>query len=593
MFKKHVFYLSLIALGFIGCGGKEGGSPNAHGLSTKNNVIWWQLADATNIIPGLNHDVTAQYVAAFIWESLNGSNPKTNELVAGLASLPEISEDHLTYTYTINPKAKFSDGKPVTGDDVVFSFKAMMNPLQVETSSLKNYLNPIDSIGFVGGDKMKVAFYMKEPYFQNDRVLGGGYVKIIPKHIFDPKGLTDKMEWKDIKSANPSNKAVFEEQAKVFAAPDHARDPKYLIGSGPYLFSEWKTNDRITVKLDPNYWGKDVPWSEAYPNEIILKTITDQNAAITALKAKDVDFLDIVPAPLFVQIDTQKSPFIRKQTVFYNNRVFIQWNAERPLFSDKNVRRALSHLVNRDQIIKEVMKGLARPVNSPINFTQPFYDSTLPPIAYDIEKAKQLLTEAGWADSDGDGILDKVINGKKTPFSFYFMNPSGNKVTEQITLVIAESMRKAGIDAQVTALEWSLWVQNTRTHKFDAAITSMGGNATEDDPYQMFHSSQAKNKGSNTYSFKNDEVDKLLEMNRVEFDRSKREQYMKRFQQIVYDEQPITFLWSAPARIAMIDRFDNVDFYTQRPCVNIPYWIVRGSGVKPLPNAPSTVMQVQ
>ena len=152
MFKKHFIYLSLIALGFIGCGGKEGGSPNNHGLSTKNNVVWWQLADATNIIPGLNHDATASYVAAIIWEPLNGADARTNELVPLLASLPEISEDHLTYTYTINPKAKFSDGKPLTGEDVVFSFKTTMNPAQVETSSLKNYLNSVDSISFVGGD---------------------------------------------------------------------------------------------------------------------------------------------------------------------------------------------------------------------------------------------------------------------------------------------------------------------------------------------------------------------------------------------------------------------------------------------------------
>lgn len=593
MLKKQILMLSLIAAFFVGCGGKEGGSQNNHGLSTKNNVVWWVSADATNLIPGLNHDVTAQYVAAFIWEPLNQVNARTNDLVAGLASLPEISTDHLVYTYTINPKAKFSDGKPVTGDDVIFSFKTTMNPLQVETSSLKNYLNPIDSIGFVGGDKMKVAFYMKEPYFQNDRVLGGGYVKIMPKHIFDPQGLTDKMAWKDIKSGNPSNKAVFEEQAKVFAAPDHARDPKYLIGSGAYLFGEWRTNDRIILKLDKNYWGKDVPWGEAYPEEIIMKTISDQNAAITALKAKDVDLLDLVPAMLYVQIDTAKSPFIKKDTVYYNSRTYIQWNCERPIFADKRVRRAMSHLVDRDMIIKEVMKGLARPVNTPINFTQPFHDASLPPIEYNVEKAKQLLAEAGWTDSDGDGILDKVINGKKTPFTFYFMNSSSSKVSEQISLVVGEAMRKAGIKAEITTLEWSLWVENTRTHKYDAAIANMGGNASEDDPYQLFHSSQAKNKGSNVYSFINAEADKLLEMNRVEFDKAKRGEYMKRFQQIVYDEQPMTFLWSSPARIARLDRFDNVEYFTQRPCLNVPFWIVKGSGVKAKPDAPSTVMQVQ
>jgi peptide/nickel transport system substrate-binding protein len=593
MFKKHVLYLSLIALGFIGCGGKEGGSPSNHGLSTKNNVVWWQLADATNLIPGLNHDATASYVAAYIWEPLNGSEARTNELVPGLASLPEISEDHLTYTYTINPKAKFSDGKPLTGDDVVFSFKTTMNPAQVETSSLKNYLNSVDSISYVGGDKMKIAFHIHEPYFQNDKVLGGGYVKIMPKHIFDPNGLCDQMSWSDIKSNNPAKAKLFKEQAEYFASPEKARDPKYLIGSGAYLFSEWKTNDRITLKRDPNYWGKDVPWSEAYPDEVVFKTITDNNAALTALKSKDIDIMDNVPSPLFVQLDTAKQPFIKKDTVYYNSRVFIEWNGKHQIFSDKRVRWAMAYLVNREVIIKEVMKGLARPVNSPINFTQPFHDASLQTIPFDPEKSKQLLAEAGWSDSDGDGILDKTINGKKVPFEFTFMNNSGSDIIKQITLILSEQMKKVGIRANITSVEWSLWIENTRSQKYDAAIANMLGNASEDDPYQLWHSSQAKNKGSNVYSFINAEADKLLEMNRIEFDKAKRGEYMKRFQQIVYDEQPITFLWSSPLRLAYLDRFDNVEFFSQRPCFNLPFWIVRGSGVKALPNAPSTVKILQ
>jgi peptide/nickel transport system substrate-binding protein len=580
--------LTLLLIAFvIGCGKSDKPSENTYGLSTKNQVIWWQLADATNIIPGLNHDVTAQYVASFIWESLNGANPRTNELIAGLASLPVISEDHLTYTYTINPKAKFSDGKPVTGEDVIFSFKTVMNPMQVETSSLKNYLNPIDSIGIVDGDKMKVAFYMKEPYYQNDRVLGGGYVKILPKHIFDPKNLTDQMSWGEIKSGNVKNK-VFAEQAEWFAAPDHARDPKYLIGSGAYLFSEWRTNDRITLKLDSNYWGMHEPWSEAYVGEIILKTISDNNAAVTALKAKEIDFMDNVPMQLYFQIDSAKHPYVRKDTLYYNARTMIEWNGKHPIFSDKKVRWAMGHLVNRDLIIKELYKGMAQPVNGPINFTQPFYDATLPPLEFSPDKAKQMLAEAGWTDSDGDGTLDKVINGKKTPFEFTFMNPSSSEIVRQITLILTEQFKKVGIKANINAVEWSLWIENNRTQKYDAAIASIAGNASEDDPYQMWHSSQAKNKGSNVYSFINAEADQILEQNRVEFDVAKREALIKRLQRIIYDEQPVTFLWSPALRMARLDRFDNVEFFRQRPCVGIPFWIVRGSGVKPFPNAPST-----
>ncbi len=586
-----IFAVLFTCFFLMSCGGKDASSPgNEYGLSTKNQVVWWQLADATNIIPGLNHDVTAQYVAAFIWEPLNGTNSHTNELVEGMASLPEISADHLTYTYTLKPNARFSDGKPITGDDVVFTFKTTMNPFQVETSSLKNYLNPLDSISFVGGDKMKIAFHMKEPYFQNEYVLSGGYVKILPKHIFDPENLTDQMDWSEIKSGKPKNKDVFQKQAAWFASGEHARDPKYLVGSGAYLFEEWKTNQHISLKLNPNYWGKEIPWSEAYPERIILKTITDYNAAATAIKAKDIDLIDNISGPVFMSIDTMKQPYIKKDTVYYNAKSMLQWNNDHPIFSDKKVRWAMGHLIDRDLIIKEIIKGIARPLNAAINFTNPWHDASLPGPKFDPARAKALLAEAGWTDSDGDGYLDKVINGKKTPFEFTFMNISGNETMKQATLVISEQLKKVGIKADITAFEWSIFVENTRTHKFDAAISNTGGNATEDDPFQQFHSSQAANKGFNTFSFKNAEVDKLLEMNRVEFDKAKRGEYMKRFQQIVHEEQPVTFLWSTPARMIYLKRFENVEYFTQRPCLNVPFWIVKGSGITPKAGAPSTVM---
>ncbi|HET9136298.1 MAG TPA: hypothetical protein VFO76_06670, partial [Candidatus Kapabacteria bacterium] len=162
-------------------------------------------------------------------------------------------------------------------------------------------------------------------------------------------------------------------------------------------------------------------------------------------------------------------------------------------------------------------------------------------------------------------------------------------IVKQSALVISEAMRKVGITVDVSSTEWSVWINNNLTHNYDCAIANMLGNATEDDPYALWHSSQAKNKGQNVYSFVNAEADAILEQNRIEFDINKRDSLMKRFQQIVYDEMPITPLYSAPLRIARVDRFDNVEFYRQRPGFNVPFWVVRGSGVKPRVGAPSTL----
>jgi peptide/nickel transport system substrate-binding protein len=567
----------------IGCGGGSG-SPGASGLSTKNNVVWHQLSDIERLNPYTSTDANASYIQQKIWEPLNFQHPQTLELMPGLSSLPEESEDHLTYTYTMNPKAMWSDGKPVTTADVIFSFKAALNPKVVNSQALRNYLTTIDSAYNPGGDLTKVAFKLSKPYYDAKSVLGGGYVYILPKHIMDPSNLTDKCTWADLHNVETTNPSV-KEFAIWFEKPEIARDAKYQIGSGPYVFKEWVTFSHITLKLNPNYWAKDIAWAEAYPDEIIFKTINDQNSSLTALKAKDIDLIEQVKPDQFLsQIDTVKNPHLRKERVFYNAYTYIAWNNTKPLFSDKQVRKALTMLIDRDELLKSIYKNLTRPVDGPIMFTQPNYDSTVRQVAFNPEEARKLLAEAGWSDTDGDGILDKVINGKKIPFKFTFQVNSANEVRKQVLLVISEKLRKVGIEAGVMPLEWSVYLENTKSHNFDAAFGSWTGNATEDDIYQLWHSTQSKNKGSNYVSFKNTELDKLLEDFRVEFDKPTRLAMSKRIQEIFAEECPVSFLFGSPLYIAMVDRFDNVEFFRQRPCFDVRYWMVKGSGVKKAPN---------
>jgi ABC-type transport system substrate-binding protein len=162
-------------------------------------------------------------------------------------------------------------------------------------------------------------------------------------------------------------------------------------------------------------------------------------------------------------------------------------------------------------------------------------------------------------------------------------------VRKQVLLIVAEQLRKVGIKAEVQASEFSVYLKNTHMHNYDACYASLSGNASEDDQYQTWHSSQVKNQGSNIYSFINAEADKLLEDTRLEFDKKKRYDNMKRLVEIIYDEQPVTFLWSQPQLMARLDRFDNVETIRQRPCVNPPFWVVRGSGITPNPSALSTM----
>src|SRR5262249_7536121 len=155
-------------------------------------------------------------------------------------------------------------------------------------------------------------------------------------------------------------------------------------------------------------------------------------------------------------------------------------------------------------------------------FTQPHYDASLPPIEYNPEKGKAMLAEDGWKTGE-DGVLYKVIDGEKTPLSFTIATYSGSEQQKQMALVISEQLRKAGIQVNITSKEWSVWINECREHNYDAAVATLLGNASEDDPYELWHSSQAKGKGQNVYSFINPEADSILEVNRVEFDVNKRD----------------------------------------------------------------------
>jgi peptide/nickel transport system substrate-binding protein len=198
----------------------------------------------------------------------------------------------------------------------------------------------------------------------------------------------------------------------------------------------------------------------------------------------------------------------------------------------------------------------------------------LPDHEYSPEKAKNLLSQAGWTDSNNDGILDRSTPAGKINFEFTFLLNAGNETREQIMLLLVDEFRKVGIKANIKKLDWSVFLDNLRLHQFDACVGSWVNDPIPSDPYQIWHSSQIANKGSNYVSFNNKRADELMDLNRVEFDAEKRKQYMKEFQQIVYDEQPYTLLWNVLYPAVYNKRLQNVKFSYVRPGYNPGQWWV-------------------
>jgi peptide/nickel transport system substrate-binding protein len=562
-----------------GC--KTGGGP-ANGLSTKNAVIWHQLSDIERLNPFLSTDEASLYVQLQMFEVLTAQNYRTYEWIPILGGLPEESADHLTFTFPINQGAHWSDGKPVTAADVIFNYKTVLNPLIINASQKRGDFYNLDSVYYPNGDQNKVAFHFNK--FRYNQLTIINYIQLIPKHIFDPNGLSDKISWQDLHDPNSKSQAMAE-FAAWFQDEKMGRDPKFMIGSGPYKYQQWITNDRIILQRDTNYWGKGRKWQYAYPDQLIFKTIKDQNAMLTALKAHDIDVTEAIrPNQYLSQVDTNGT-HIAKDTVYENAYTFLAWNNSRPLFKSKKTRQALTMLVNRDEILHNIIHDLAKKIEGPVMPTQPNFDPTVKEPAFDVEGAKKLLAEDGWTDSDGDGILDKVIDGKRTPFKFTFQTNEGNETRKQILLVVANQLKKGGIDAGVSSIEWSVFLENQKSHNYDACYSGWVGNAgIEDDIRGLWHSSQIAKKGTNFYCYNSPEADRILDAIEQETDKAKRLDLEHQIQHLIVDDQPVTFLFSTPLFIAWQDRFDNVEFFRSRPPYYPSFWIPRGSGAKRGPN---------
>jgi len=461
-------------------------------------------AEPQTLNPLTHKDLYARYVKEYILESLIDRDPDTLQIVGVLADKWEVSPDGLVITFHLNPKAKFSDGTPVTADDVVFSYETIVNP-KIDCRNLASYFE--DCKGIEKIDDRTVRFTWKKPYFLSLDFSGG--FDVLPRHVYQ---FTDPKEFNDINST--------------------------LVGSGPYKLKEWKTGQHIILERNENYWANRGSY-----DRVVYKFILEEQASVQAILADELDFLAVVPE-WFVKLGGLKDVQERFQLLRYSTPLagysYIGWNNARPPFNDARVRRAMTHLVWRDQILKYMMYDIGSVATGPFWPPSPQYDKSIKPWPFDREAARRLLKEAGWEDRNGDGWLE---NEKGERFEFEFCSASGDQNTRDMVRVIGEEFRRMGIDMHVRLYEWSIFTVKLDNHDFDCVMLAWGGGGVEDDPYQIFHSSQSTNRGSNYISFTSAEADRLIETARMTLDENKRNEMYHQLQQVFQREQPYTFMF--------------------------------------------------
>jgi len=484
-------------------------------------LVWHLGAEPDVLNPITSTDAYASRIESLVYDSLIERDNETLEWKPKMAERWEVAPDKLHFTFHLRPGIRWQDGVPVTADDILYSFGRIMDP-KVDAPHLRVYYQDIEKVEKL--DDLTVRFTYKRPYFMALEFCGG--IPIVPKHLFD----------------NGEN----------FNTHHLNRFP---IGNGPYRFVAWDTGKKIVLERNEDYFGKTIGKMPAI-KKISMEVIAEDTVALQVLKKGGLDYASLRPIQWVRQTDSEKFKEKFEKYQFYTpGYSFIGWNMKRPYFSDKRVRRAMTMLVNRESILAKLNFGLGKIVTGPFYVETKDYDKDVRPLPYDPEGAKKLLAEAGWADHDGDGILDK----DGVPFHFEFLIPSGRKFAERLSTILKEDLRKVGIDMDIRRIEWAVFIKNLDERNFDA-VTLSWVFGFEQDPYQVWHSSQAE-KGSNFVGFKNAEVDRLIEQGRTEFDREKRAQMNRRIHELIDENQPYTFLYSSPSLVALHRRFTNVKVY--------------------------------
>ncbi len=487
-------------------------------------LVLWLAANPEILNPIISSDGYANDVMGNIFESLISYDAMTGEPYGRLAESWTVSEDGLTYDFKLRKNVKFHDGRPMTAADVKFSFDAIKNP-KVDAAHLRNYYSGIDRLEVM--DPHHVRFHVKTIYFRNLIIMG--LMDIIPKHIYG-KGDFNK---------NPAN-----------------RKP---LGTGPYVFSKWDNGRVIELERSKNYWGLEVDkFKDRYNfNRIVYRIINEQNVAAMGLKKGDIDVMEPTITQFTKELTgpevDEKFYKIRYSTEDGAGYRYIGWNLKNPILSSKKIRHALAHAMPREEINKKVFENFSDLSVGPFPRKSPKADPHIVPIPYDIHKAKSILSEEGWGDSDKDQILDK--NGAK--FSIELLYPSGSAEGDRMALIYQQSLKNLGIELRLRTLEWTVFLQQLQAAKFDAVMLSWLS-ALDMDPYQIWHSSQAASGGSNRISYKNQRVDELLETARITLDREKRNQMYQEFSRIIADDAPYLFLFERPALLVVSKRFARV-----------------------------------
>jgi peptide/nickel transport system substrate-binding protein len=373
--------------------------------------------------------------------------------------------------------------------------------------------------------------------------------------------------------------------------PKYSHDIKYLSGAGPYKIASWEPGQSLTLVKKKNHWseGKTGMYEMAGPDKIVMVVNREPNSYMLEFKKQKYDVSTYLEVKALLALEKSKEFTDNYNYAFLPtfSYMYVAINMKpdgvkrKKLFTDVRVRRALAMLTPVDEINKVVYSGKAKRVTSPVPPLKAESNLDLKPIPYDIEGAKKLLAEAGWSDLDGDGILEKKIDGETVKMQFDVNYMTTTPSWKDIATMMCESFYKAGVKATAVPLDYNVVIENLRNHNFDMIVSAWAGGAAPEDHEQLWSTKSWASKGSNFTGWGTAQTDALIDSIKHELNDEKRNAMSKRFQKMVYDDQPYIFLLSSIRRIAIHKRYGKQEMYYDRQAVLLNHLQLTGASMKP------------
>ena len=479
---------------------------SAQGVARDGGTLYRRLeGEPATLNPLLQTDDYGAFVDADVARNVVDLD-KNLRPVPALAESWEVAPDGKTFTFRLRNDAVWEDGSPVTADDAVFTFKTVADP------KVPAYYFAPGFDGFEGADAVDpktVRVRFSKPYA----------FRLLAFNV-------------------PLVSAARNAGHDFLASPDD-RAP---FSNGPYRVARWRTGESIELVRNPHWVGP-----RAHFDRIVFRILPDPVQAYRALERGQIDEMRMSTEQWRASSADARFAGCCRTALFYDLSYFyIGYNNKNPLFADVATRRAMAMLLDRGRLVRDLFFGTARIISGPWAADSPAYDASVPPYPYDPTQARALLAQAGWKDSDGDGVLDR--GGRRFEFDLLYGN--GSASARQVCEVFKGDLEKAGIVCHPRAAEWAAFTKRMDAGDFEAVAASWSGDANPD-LFGYWASSQGPPNGLNNLSYANPEVDRLLDAARTELDPGKRLPIFHRIHRLIHDDAPATFVFQAAQKYAL------------------------------------------